>query len=360
MHTALRQHARADVGRRRAARAGPGPCRPRRTARAGPGRPTSAPSSPRAGAQRELLARRAHHVPSRAELDPRDLVARRGAGPRAPRPPSQRDLVLGRAPAGRGRRPSRRRPRVAAVAGVVVPPSGLSVGVELPDDDRHRRALLGLLPPAGSCSMTMPSSSGASTSLALRSTSKPAARQRRDRRRLRPRRSRRAPSTSLRLLGDRERDRRALASICAPPPGLCASTVPGSSSSVSCSVRVTLKPAPASVELRLVVALADDVRAPRPARLAAGDDERHRRALVDLLCPSGGPCRDRRGPSRRCRSSPRARRTSKPGLLQAPARRVTRQAARRAARRPARAAGHGERRPSSPSSAFVPPAGPGR
>ena len=184
------------------------------------------------------LAVVASSAPSRSMRDGERPRGRPRAGPpRTDAPLSQRDVVLGRAPAGEDGDP-----HGVGVVGVVAPASwsavGVRVGVEAPDDDRHRRALLGLLAARrGPGASTMPSSSGSVDVLrASCSTLKPASVSVVDRVGLGC-----SPVTSgtvdrRRLLGDRERDGRALVDLRAAGRVLRAARCPGRWSSDSCSV----------------------------------------------------------------------------------------------------------------------------
>ena len=120
-----------------------GPCRT--------GKATSAPSSPRPGRERELLAVAAARCRrARASRRTTSWPASSQAGGDA-LAAGQRDVVLRRAPARRARRrASGARAGVGAssssgVVVVSVPGSGFSAGLEAADGDRHRRAALDLV-----------------------------------------------------------------------------------------------------------------------------------------------------------------------------------------------------------------------
>ena len=185
MASADAAHAGADVRRRRPARAGPAPCRPRRRARAGSGRTTStAAERRRASRPRPATGSvsaapapaAASRTPARsscsaferpasvaADLDREHVVARRveRRDDRAPRRRRETSCSLERPPAsmrdaepghGVGRRSVGRR---CVVVSVVSPPGRRRD--ELPDRDRHGRALPGACAsPTGSCASTRP------------------------------------------------------------------------------------------------------------------------------------------------------------------------------------------------------------
>ena len=121
------------------------------------GNTASAPSSPRPGAQRQLLAV-VRHVPSRSSSTEQRLVAGRAQALAHRRAARERDLVLGRAPAGEDGDPHWRRPGVASPPSV--PASGSAGGVKLPTTIVTRAALAWpCRRPADPASSTMPSSS---------------------------------------------------------------------------------------------------------------------------------------------------------------------------------------------------------
>ena len=123
---------------------------------------------------------------------------------------------------------------------MVVPPSGLRLGLNLPTTIVTFEPFLAFLPPVGLCSSTTPSPSGVGTSLLCWSITKPC-----------PDSAAIAAGASSPVTSGTGTWLGALAtvsamvepeSIRAPPLGFCESTVPGSLSD-SLSVRVTLNPA---------------------------------------------------------------------------------------------------------------------
>ena len=128
-------------------------CRPRRTGRAAPGRPTSAPSRPAPGLEREPRRRPARaSAPSRSSSTGHDLVAGR-----ARRPPIAASAEASETSCSDERPPW----RTATLSGVRAWGSAIGVGsgvghLEAADGDRHPRARARPCSPAsGSCATTI-------------------------------------------------------------------------------------------------------------------------------------------------------------------------------------------------------------
>ena len=284
-----------------------GPCRAGKTA--------SAPSSP-------PPARSATSSPSHDQLPSRASSTHVTSWPAAVSPSRTDAAELSETSCSDERPPARTATLTGSSARArravppVVVPSGFSAGLNLPTTIVTLPPFLAFFPAAGLCSMTTPSPSGVGTSRLCWSMTKPW------RRALLIAAGASSPVTSgtATWLG-------ALATVSAtvvpestwlPPLGFCESD--GARVLVGrLLVRARdLEPGRLQGRLRLVEALADDV-GDLDLRLAAGDDERDRRALVDLLALGRA---DRDHPALRHRVGVLlALGGLQAGLLQSPARR---------------------------------------